>query len=374
MTDIFADIRPYTDAEAARELPVLAGSPMVAKAGKFFFPDKEDGYLPSLIRECHTIDDFQGKVVAVLLERDLAFTHSSLSCTGIENLRLSDGTPGQFVMISTHRDIVLDPALLVLTLHKEGLPTSDIAAGDNLLANHEIEVAMRANRMVTVVRSDNPRVVYESSKLLSSYIRQRVAGGERSIWISHRGGRTKDGYDRTEQGLLKMLDMSGQGSFVENFSEINLLPVTISYEYETCCALKAMETLMKERQGFYKKQPGEDVNSMLQGFMQPKGHIHVDFGKPITREELVLADGAQRNEKFRILASILDQKLKASFRLWPSNYAAADLLEGRDKYLRQGMYTAEDRERLVERLRKESEGMPGEVYDRMLNIYAAHII
>lgn len=374
MEDIFADIRPYTDAEAARELPVLAASAMVAKAGKFFFPEKDDGYLPSLIGECRTIDDFQGKVVAVLLERDLAFTHSILTCSGIENLRLGDGKPGQFVLISTHRDIVLDPAFLVLTLHKEGLPTSDIAAGDNLLANHEIEVAMRANRMVTVVRSDNPRVVYESSKKLSSYIRHRVAGGERSIWISHRGGRTKDGYDRTEQGLLKMLDMSGVGSFVENFSELNLMPVTISYEYETCGALKALETLTRERQGFYKKQPGEDVNSMLQGFLQPKGHIHVDFGKPITREELVLADGAQRNEKFRILANILDQKLKASFRLWPTNYAAADLLEGRDKYLRQGMYTLEDRECLVERIRKESEGMPAEIYDRMLNIYAAHII
>lgn len=374
MTDIFADIRPFTDEEAARELPALAGSSMVAKAGKFFFPDKGDDYLPSMIRDCHTVDEFQEKVIAVVLERDLAFTQSSLSYSGTENLRRSDGAPGQFVMVSTHRDIVLDPAFIELTLYREGLPKSDIAAGDNLLANREIEVAMRANRMVTVVRSDNPRVVYESSKLLSSYIRSRVAGGERSIWISHRGGRTKDGYDRTEQGLLKMLDMSGQGSFVENFSEINLMPVTISYEYETCCALKALETLMKERQGFYKKQPGEDVNSMLLGFMQPKGHIHVDFGKPITKEELIIADGAQRNEKFRFLASILDQKLKASYRLWPTNYAAADLLEGRDKYLKQGTYTIEDREKLIARLRKESEGMPEEVYDRMLRIYAAHII
>lgn len=374
MTDIYADIRPYTDAETARELPVLADSALVAKAGKFFFPEREDDYLPSVVRECHSIHDFQGKVIAPILERDLAFTHSSLGFSGLGNLLREDGTPGQFVLISTHRDIVLDPAFLVLTLFKEGIPTCDIAAGDNLLANHEIEVAMRANRMVTVVRSDNPRVVYESSKLLSSYIRKRVAGGERSIWISHRGGRTKDGYDRTEQGLLKMLDMSGTGSFVENFSEIGLLPVTISYEYETCCALKAQETLLKERQGFYKKQPGEDINSMLQGFMQPKGRIHVDFGKPITRDELQIADGAQRNEKFRILANIIDRKLKASFRMWPTNYAAADLLEGRDKYFKQGMYTVEDREKLVERLRKESEGMPEEVYTRMLNIYAAHII
>ena len=171
-----------------------------------------------------------------------------------------------------------------------------------------------------------------------------------------------------------MLDMSGQGSFFENFSQLNIMPVTISYEYETCGALKAMETLTKERQGFYKKQPGEDVNSMLQGFLQHKGRIHVDFGKPLAKEELLQADSAQRNDKFRILANILDEKLKASFRLWPTNYAAADLVLGREDYLQQGFYTAEDRDRLVARLRKESEGMPEEIYTRMLKLYAAHII
>lgn len=374
MEDIYADIRPYTDAEAARELPLLAESAMVVKAGRFFFADKPDDYLPSLIRNCHSVDEFQTNVIAAVLERDLELTHTKFSYSGLENLRRSDGTPGQFVFLSTHRDIVLDPAFLELALHNNGLPESEIAAGDNLLASHEIEVAMRANRMVTVVRSDNPRVVYESSKRLSSYIRYRVAGGHRSVWISHRGGRTKDGCDRTEQGLLKMLDMSGKGSFLENFLELNIMPVTISYEYETCGALKALETLTKERQGFYKKQPGEDVNSMLQGFMQPKGHIHVDFCKPLTREELLQADSAQRNDKFRILANILDQKLKDSFHLWPTNYAAADLVLGREDYLQQGFYTAEDRERLVARIRKESEGMPEEIYPRMLKLYAAHLL
>ncbi len=374
MEDIYADIRPYTDAEAERELPLLAGSDMVVKAGRFFFADKPDDYLPSLIRSCHTVEEFQGKVIAPILERDLELTHTKFSYSGLENLRSADGTPGQFVFLSTHRDIVLDPSFMELALHYNNLPESEIAAGDNLLANGEIEIAMRANRMIKVVRSDNPRVVYESSKLLSSYIRDKVTSGERSVWISHRGGRTKNGCDATEQGLLKMLDMSGKGSFLENFSQLNLMPVTISYEYETCGALKALETLTKERQGFYKKQPGEDVNSMLQGFLQHKGRIHVDFGKPLTEEELLQADSAQRNDKFRILANILDQKLKASFHLWPTNYAAADMETGRDDYLQQGLYTAEDRERLEERLRKESEGMPPEIYSRMVKLYAAHII
>ncbi|MBR5034326.1 MAG: 1-acyl-sn-glycerol-3-phosphate acyltransferase [Bacteroidales bacterium] len=374
MSDIYDDIRPFTDAEAARELPKLADSAMVVKAGRFFFADKPDDYLPSLIRSCRSVNDFQEKVVSQIVERDLELTHSQLSYSGIENLLDADGKMGCFVFLSTHRDIVLDPAFLEFALFKNGLPESEIAAGDNLLASREIEIAMRSNRMITVVRSDNPRVVYESSKKLSSYIRERVSSKQQSVWISHRGGRTKDGNDRTEQGLLKMLDMSGKGSFLENFMELNIVPVTISYEYETCGALKALETLTKERQGFYKKQPGEDVNSMLQGFLQHKGRIHVDFGKPLTEEELLQADSAQRNDKFRILANILDQKLKASFHLWPTNYAAADMVTGRSDYLQQGLYTAEDRERLETRLRKESEGMPPEIYSRMVKLYAAHII
>ena len=374
MRDIYDDIRPFTDAEAAEALPVLAKSKMVGVAGRYFFADKPEDYLPKLIAGCRSVDEFQAAVISTVLERDLALTQSSFTYSGLENYRKGDGTPGAYVLLSTHRDIVLDPAFVELALFKEGLPESEIAAGDNLLANSEIEIAMRANRMIKVVRSDNPRVVYESSKLLSSYIRDKVSSGERSVWISHRGGRTKNGYDLTEQGLLKMLDMSGTGSFVENFSRLNLMPVTISYEYETCGALKALETLTKERQGFYKKQPGEDVNSMLQGFLKHKWLNHFDFCKPLTEEELLQADSAQRNDKFRILANILDQKLKASFHLWPTNYAAADMETGRDDYLQQGFYTVEDRERLEERLRKESEGMPPEIYSRMVKLYAAHII
>ena len=161
----------------------------------------------------------------------------------------SDGSVGSFVLLSTHRDIVLDPALVEYTLHLKNLPMTEIAAGDNLLASPEIVDAMRSNRMITVVRSDNPRIVYSSSKVLSAYIREKVTSGERSVWIAHRGGRTKDGYDRTEQGLLKMLAMSGSCEFAENFAELRIMPVTISYEYETCGALKVRETLTKARQG-----------------------------------------------------------------------------------------------------------------------------
>lgn len=374
MGDIFDNMRPFTDAEAAEVMPFLASSTLVAKAAKYLYPDKEADYLPGLIRQCKSVDEFQSKVIAEALVRDLKLSNSTLTYSGLERLKKSDGSIGQFLFISTHRDIVLDPAFLELALTINNIPQSEIAVGDNLLSNHEIEVAMRANRMIKVVRSDNPRVVYESSKLLSAYIRDRIAGGHRSVWISHRQGRTKNGYDHTEQGLLKMLDMSGTGSFVDNFDELHLMPVTISYEWETCGALKAQETLMRERQGYYHKQPGEDINSMIQGFLQHKGHVHIDFAEPVSKDELLLADCAQRNDKFRKLAEILDRKFMDSFHLWPGNYAAADILNGGSEYLDKGMYTPEDKERLVGRLKKESEGMDSEVYGRMLSIYAAHLI
>ncbi len=374
MEDIYSDIRPFTDDEAASWFPRLAAGSLVAAAGMKLWPDRPASYLPDLVAGCRSVDDFQDKVVSKAVERDLEITHSSLSYSGLDSFIKSDGSIGNFVLISTHRDIVLDPALVQVALYLNNMPTTEIAAGDNLLENQEVAVAMRANRMIKVVRSDNPRVVYNSSRLLSSYIRDKVTCGGRSVWISHRGGRTKDGCDRTEQGLLKMLDMSGSGSFCENFAQLNLMPVTISYEYETCGALKALEVYTKERQGFYHKQKGEDVNSMLQGFMQHKGRIHVDFAKPLTADELLQADAAQRNEKFRILANIIDRRLKASFSLWPTNYAAAYRLSAGKEYLEQGKYTAEDCERLVERLHKECEGMPDEIYTRVLKLYAAHLI
>ena len=374
MGDIFEDMRPYTDAEAAAVLPHLAGSALVAKAAQFLFPDKEPDYLPNQMRSCKSVDEFQRKVIAEILFRDLKLSNSTLSYSGLEHFKRSDGSIGKFVLISTHRDIVLDPAFVQLALLGGGMPMSEIAVGDNLLANSDIEDAMRSNRMIKVVRSDNPRVVYESSKLLSAYIRDRVAGDKRSIWISHRQGRTKNGYDHTEQGLLKMLDMSGTGSFYENFEQLHLMPVTISYEWETCGALKALETITRDKQGYYHKKPGEDVNSMLQGFIQHKGRIHVDFAQPVTGEELLQADVSVRNEKFRILADILDKRFMASFKLWPANYAAADILSGSREYFDKGMYTDDDRLELVERLKKESEGMGEEVYGRMLGIYAAHVL
>ncbi|MCF0173697.1 MAG: glycerol acyltransferase [Bacteroidales bacterium] len=291
----------------------------------------------------------------------------------MDNFIESDGSIGKYLLLSTHRDIVLDPALIQMALYRAGYPCTEIAVGDNLLANSDIEDAMRSNRMIKVVRSDNPRVVYTTSKLLSAYMRERITQGESSVWIAHRQGRTKDGNDATEQGLLKMLNMSANNGFTESFAELRIMPVAVSYEYETCGALKALELYMKEQQGFYRKAPGEDTNSMLQGFIQPKGRVHIAFGKPLTLEEIKSADAAEHNDKFRNLAQIIDGHLLDLFKLWPTNYAAADILGGSDTHFKDGKYSEADKVAFTEHIKKETEGMPEAIYRRLLELYAAHI-
>lgn len=370
----YDNIRPYTEDEAKEAMMRLCRSRLLGVAGNRFYPDMPEGYLQDMVARSENVYDFQKTVMADLVMRILKGTSDGLTFSGLEYFKSSgaEGKANNFLLLSTHRDIVLDPALIDTVMCLNGLPCVDIAAGDNLLANAEIEDAMRINRMVKVIRSSDPREVYTTSCVLSEYIRERIAEGE-SIWLAHRQGRTKDGNDRTEQGLIKMLDMSGNGSFTESFAQLRIMPVAISYEYESCGALKALELYTKEKEGVYHKKEGEDVNSMVQGFLQPKGHIHIAFGEPLTEEEIGAAAAEKGNNRYRALAQTIDRRLFDLYRLWPTNYIAADMLSGDGKYLKQGCYTSCDRESFEQYITGSTKGMPGEVAERLVKLYAAHL-
>ena len=369
----FDDIRPYNDAETEAAVKRLVHNQYIDAAGAYIYPDKPEGHLSEMLKGIKTTDDLQYKVVSDVIARIVATTTSGLTVGGLENFTLSDGSIGRFLILSTHRDIVLDPAFIQFLLYKSNLPLTQIAVGDNLIKVPAVEDMMRSNRMIKVVRSSNPRVVYETSKVLSEYVRLMVSSGESSIWIAHRQGRTKDGYDVTAQGILKMFDMSGEGSFYDNFATLPILPVAISYEYETCGALKCLELAIKEINGEYTKQQNEDLNSMLQGFKQFKGHVHVQFCKPITLEEIQEADLATKNEKFTKLAKIIDRRLWEAYKLWPTNYIAADLLSGKEIY-KNKQYTEAEKEAFLKHIKEETEGMPELVTEKILSLYAAHIV
>ena len=236
----FESISPYTDAEAAEAISKLAEFPLLSQVSQQFFPEEEPEFLKNLLKQIKTIDDFQILVMQKFVRWVLEHTAKNFSYDGVSNI----DPEKKFLALSNHRDIILDPAITQLILYTNGIPMTEIAVGDNLITNKTIEYLIRSNRMIKVVRGISARELYLSSQLLSKYIRLNITEQRSSIWLAQRQGRTKNGYDITEQGLLKMLDMSGKADFQTNFEELNIIPMSISYEYEPCDILKARELVI----------------------------------------------------------------------------------------------------------------------------------
>jgi hypothetical protein len=334
----FEDIRPYTDAEALVALKRIAESEMVNSISAYLWPGQDPEMARNILRSCKDIDAFQSKIMIPAIEAVLAKSSKGLSFGGIDILK---GVEGRFLAITNHRDIVCDPAFFQYMLFTNGLPFSDICIGSNLLDNKFVEDVMRINRMIKVNRGIAARELYLSSLRLSAYMRQVITSGERSVWIAQKEGRTKNGIDRTSQGVLKMLDMSGEESFDVNFGALKIVPIAISYEYEPCDILKARE-LYLSRTSRYIKQPGEDMMSILTGIRQPKGHIHMEAAPLIGDDELREASKRGGNERYQFIMKLMDRRIAEHYKLWKTNYIAADMVEGGSRYA--GLYDAADKE------------------------------
>lgn len=334
----FEDIRPYTDAEALVALKRIAESEMVNSISAYLWPGQDPEMARGILRSCKDIDDFQSKIMIPAIEAVLAKSSKGLSFGGIDILK---GVEGRFLAITNHRDIVCDPAFFQYMLFTNGLPFSDICIGSNLLDNKFVEDVMRINRMIKVNRGIAARELYLSSLRLSAYMRQVITSGERSVWIAQKEGRTKNGIDRTSQGVLKMLDMSGEESFDVNFGALKIVPIAISYEYEPCDILKARE-LYLSRTSRYIKQPGEDMMSILTGIRQPKGHIHMEAAPLIGDDELREASKRGGNERYQFIMKLMDRRIAEHYKLWKTNYIAADMVEGGSRYA--GLYDAAEKE------------------------------
>lgn len=337
----FSSISPYTDAEAAEALSKLAEYPAVAIASKHFFPDESPDFLKNLLKSINTIDEFQVLVMQKFVRWAIEHTAKNFSYDGVSNIDPSK----KFLALSNHRDIILDPAITQLILYTNGIPMTEIAVGDNLITSKAIEWLIRSNRMIKVIRGVTARELYLSSQLLSRYIRLNITEQRSSIWLAQRQGRTKNGYDVTEQGLLKMLDMSGTGDFQKNFEELNIIPISISYEYEPCDILKARE-LVISRKRKYVKADGEDLNSIMVGIMQNKGSIHLNIGTPLTSDEIAIAAKCDKNDRYQLIRHAVDLRIIDGYKLWKNNYIAYDLLNHSFKY--SDMYSPNDMEQFVE--------------------------
>ena len=341
----FENIQPYNDEEAVAALQKLARHPAVLVISKYIFPELPINTLKKMLLDVKGVDDFQhqivSKAVSVVVER----SSSGFTYEGVENLKGIGGT-GRYLAVSNHRDIVLDPALTQWMLLQNNLPLTEICVGNNLLANGVVETLLRSNRMITVIRDISAREVYLSSQILSKFIRSEITSGKSSVWIAQREGRTKNGLDVTEQGLLKMFDMSGEGDFKSNFEELNIVPMSISYEYEPCAFRKAREILIKQMTGEYHKKEDEDMHSILTGIRQWKGGIHLCVGEPLTAKEIEHASWYDKNDRYQAIRRILDERIISGYKLWKTNYMGYDLMTGGSKYA--DKYTPEDLEKFKE--------------------------
>ena len=368
----FESISPYTDEEAVVALGKLADHPLLSQFSCKFFPDQSPDFLKGLLKNIRSIDEFQVLVMSKFVEWVLDHTVNTFSYDGISNI----DPEKKFLALSNHRDIIFDPAITQLVLFRNGIPLTEIAVGDNLVSSPTIEYLLRSNRMIKVIRGITARELYLSSQLLSRYIRHNITEQRSSIGLAQRQGRTKNGYDITEQGLLKMLDMSGSADFQKNFEELNIIPMSISYEYEPCDILKARE-LVISRKHKYVKAEGEDLNSILVGIQQPKGNVHLNIGTPLTSEEIAEAALCDKNDRYQLIRHAVDKRVIEGYRLWKNNYVAYDLTNQSYKYSH--LYETADVERFVEYMQAQLDTVEKEINRAdlrriFLDIYANPVV
>ena len=369
----FTDISPYTDAEAVEALGKLADHPAVVEVSKAIFPDKEPEFLRKILKSVKSIDEFQVLVMNKAVEWVLSTTAHNFSYDGIGNLKKING---KFLAMSNHRDIILDPAITQVVLYRNAIPMTEIAVGSNLLTNKYIEYLIRSNRMIKVIRGINARQLYLSSQVLSKYIRECITSGRSSIWIAQREGRAKDGIDTTEQGLLKMLDMSGTADFTTNFEELNIVPLSISYEYEPCDILKARERLISRTQK-YVKGAREDLISIMTGIEQQKGNIHLNIGSPLTHDEVEAASCCNKNDRYQAIRHAVDVRIIEGYKLWKTNYIGYDMVNHTFKY--RDKYTPEDVAQFTEYVEHQLDKVEkslcrADLRDIFLRIYANPVV
>ena len=334
MTGEFDDIRPYNDAEVRAVLDRLVAHPEFVdtllgmqlgsrkRCLSWWFRPFVKRSLSKIFAGIDTVADLQNKI-SVQLHGVLEQTGSKLSVSGIEKLDLQ----GAYLFMSNHRDIAMDPALTNLALHDHGMETVRIAIGDNLLTKPYVSDLMRVNKSFIVKRSfAGRREKLTELTRLSRYIRNSLLEDRSSIWIAQREGRAKDGVDRTETALLKMLTLSKgkPHSFSEAISELTLIPVAISYELDPCDADKGKELNAIRDHGEYAKLEHEDLDSIYRGIVGEKGRIHIAFGEPVVDVEN--ADQA---------AAEIDRQIIDLYHLQPTNLLAYQILEGENDIWRE---------------------------------------
>lgn len=333
----FDAIRPFAPEELPEVFERLLGNAQFAQVVAYVFKDVPFDMLAQKMRACKTNLEFQVAFCYPFIKGLLQ--KASLGCDmNVDAIDMEK----RYTFVSNHRDIVLDSALLDVLLVDAGCKTTcEIAIGDNLLSLPWVKDLVRINKSFIVERSVSLRQMLLSSKRLSDYMHLVIAQKHDNVWIAQREGRAKDSNDRTQESIIKMMVMGGEGSLVERLKGLHIVPLAISYEYDPCDFLKAQEFQLKRDIADWKKGPMDDVVSMQTGIMGYKGHIHYDAAPCIDAWLDTLDPDMPKADFFKAVATHIDEEVFRRYRLYPSNYVALDELEGTTAHA--DRYTAEQK-------------------------------
>ena len=333
----FDAIRPFEPEELPEVFERLLGNAQFAQVVAYVFKDVPFDMLAQKMRACKTNLEFQVAFCYPFIKGLLQ--KASLGCDmNVDAIDMEK----RYTFVSNHRDIVLDSALLDVLLVDAGCKTTcEIAIGDNLLSLPWVKDLVRINKSFIVERSVSLRQMLLSSKRLSDYMHLVIAQKHDNVWIAQREGRAKDSNDRTQESIIKMMVMGGEGSLVERLKGLHIVPLAISYEYDPCDFLKAQEFQLKRDIADWKKGPMDDVVSMQTGIMGYKGHIRYDAAPCIDAWLDTLDPDMPKADFFKAVATHIDEEVFRRYRLYPSNYVALDELEGTTAHA--DRYTAEQK-------------------------------
>lgn len=323
----FDDIRPFEPEELPEVYNRLLDNQQFQRVLSYFYPDVPLEKIGARMRACTTNLAFQKvfgyEFVTFVLNRAAKSWDMNHSAISPEH---------NYTFMSNHRDIVLDSAILSkLLIDADFKTTCEIAIGDNLLSLPWVKDLVRVNKSFIVKRSASFREMLTSSKTLSKYMHFAIQEKKENIWIAQREGRAKDSDDRTSESILKMMSMGGEGSIVERLTQLHIVPMTISYEYDPCDYLKAAEFQLKRDNPDWKKGPQDDIISMQTGIMGYKGHVHYHCSPCIDEYLQTLDSEMPKNELYATIVRHIDREIHRHYRLFPNNYIAHDLLTGKDE-------------------------------------------
>lgn len=334
----FDDIRPLRDDEVKEAIESLLNNRFFEKAVTNYIAPMSWDDFTKLLRGYNTIDDFQENVIYTLIHKFVKGNIDKLWLTNPENVDLSKS----HIYISNHRDIVLDAALFNVLLSEEGSKTTEVAIGDNLLIYPWITTLVRLNKSFIVKRGVSIRQIIETSTHLSHYIHKTVREDNQSVWIAQREGRAKDSNDRTQTSLLKMLALVNSKDTLGSIRALNLVPLSISYEYDPCDFLKAKEFQLKRDFDDYKKSNQDDLDNMLTGIAGYKGRVCFNLCKPLNDKIDTVSKTTNKAVILQEIANLIDEEIFKNYEFFPPNYVAYDLYTNSDKFAEK--YTTKEKE------------------------------